>query len=205
MNDSKEMLMKAAQNSHFVLGAVSPEQWPQDDLPQVAFAGRSNVGKSSLLNLLLGRRLAKTSQTPGKTREINFFKIDESLYFADLPGFGYAKMGGKELERMRNMTEQYLRSCKNLAGVIFLLDVRHPENKTDIESFAWFKSLSTALLPVATKCDKLGMQQRQKNMAELKRIHSLEEMPIPTSSFKKTGAELVWAQIAMLIKGENKK
>ncbi|NQS76388.1 MAG: YihA family ribosome biogenesis GTP-binding protein [Peptococcaceae bacterium] len=139
----------------FVTSAVKAADYPAGGLPEIALAGRSNVGKSSLLNRLVNRkRLARSSNTPGRTRLINFFQVNGAFYLVDLPGYGYARVSKREKESWRVMVEGYLSASKNLQGVVLLIDSRHPPTAQDIQMYEWLKhhDLNTAV--VATKADK---------------------------------------------------
>jgi len=156
--------MKIA-TAEFVRSAVDESGWPKDRLPQVAFVGRSNVGKSSLINSLLNRKgLVKTSGTPGKTREVNFFKINGDFYFADTPGFGYAKVPGKLQEGWAPMIEKYLRGSERLCLVVYLLDIRHEPGENDFMMEEWLRDTGVPTAHVATKADKIGRGSRAKNL-----------------------------------------
>ncbi len=119
-------------NPQFEVSAVSPKQYPRNDLPQIVLVGKSNVGKSSFINTMINRKaLARTSSEPGKTRQINFYNIDKEFYFVDLPGYGFSKMSKKEQEKVGKFIEQYLNTSKNIALVIFLIDIRHTPTEND--------------------------------------------------------------------------
>ena len=119
-------------NPQFEVSAVSPKQYPRNDLPQIVLVGKSNVGKSSFINTMINRKaLARTSSEPGKTRQINFYNIDEKFYFVDLPGYGFSKMSKQEQEKVGKFIEQYLNTSKNIALVIFLIDIRHTPTEND--------------------------------------------------------------------------
>jgi len=143
------------------------EKFP-DDLPQVAFSGRSNVGKSSLINRLLGRKkLAPTSATPGKTRKISFFKINSSFYLVDLPGYGYAKLPLKVKKLWRRTVDRYLESSRGLRGVVFLLDIRREISDLDHQLLLYLAQRKISLLLALTKADKLSRSQRRKRCENL--------------------------------------
>ena len=153
-------------SSQYITSVVSKARLPKATLPEIAFAGRSNVGKSSLINTLLGRRrLAQTSSTPGKTRMLNFFLINEKLYFVDLPGYGYAKVAKSVRDRWSHLVEPYLRQRETLAGVIHLVDCRHEPSQADQELAAWLRFHDIPSLVVLTKADKVprhkGMLARE--------------------------------------------
>jgi GTP-binding protein len=143
-------------SAEFITSAVRPEQYPGDDLPEVAFAGRSNVGKSSLINCLVQRKkLVRTSRTPGRTQLLNFFMINGSFRFVDLPGYGYAKVSQSVRETWGPMIETYLERRPNLKGVVSIIDARHPPTPDDLRLWTWLKDKNIFALPVLTKADKL--------------------------------------------------
>ena len=160
-------------------------QLPRDQRPQVAVAGRSNVGKSSLLNKLVGqRKLAKVSSTPGKTRSLNFFLIDEQYYLVDLPGYGYAKVSRSLKDEWGRLIEKYLNSEKRLAGLIFLLDCRRDPGEEDFQLLEWLAERGLPVMVAVTKADKLG---RDKLGRKIRRIE--EELGLPSIPFSAvTGA-----------------
>ena len=147
----------------FVKSATRPEHYPEPDRPEVAFAGRSNVGKSSLINRLVNRRrLVKTSSTPGRTQLINFFDVNGSLYLVDLPGYGYARVPVSVQRAWGPMIEAYLGGRPSLKTVVLIMDIRRVPRQEEVELCARFRSRTRALLPVLTKTDKLSRQQQQR-------------------------------------------
>ncbi len=148
-------------SAEFIKAAVDERGWPKDKLPQVAFAGRSNVGKSALINSLVNRRgLVRTSSTPGKTREINFFLVNGAFYFVDLPGFGFARVPGKVQESWGEMIEKYLLESPRLNLIVFLLDIRHRPGNNDMIMNRWLVENSLPAAYVATKADKIARGAR---------------------------------------------
>jgi GTP-binding protein len=146
----------------FHLSAVQPRQFPDDGRPQIAFAGRSNVGKSSLINCLLNRRgLARASSTPGRTREINFFAINDAFWFVDLPGFGYAKVPLSMRDQWRKLIEAYVERTEALRTIVFLLDARHEPQPADHLMLDWLVEAQVPFIPVLTKIDKLPKTKRR--------------------------------------------
>ncbi len=144
-------------NSEFITSAVKPADYPAGELPEVALAGRSNVGKSSLLNNLVGRRgLARTSNTPGRTRLINFFLVNGLFRLVDLPGYGYAKVPMSERKSWQKMVESYLNTRENLRGAVLLVDSRHPPTALDAQMHNWLVHYVIPYVVVATKADKLS-------------------------------------------------
>ncbi len=153
-------------NAEFVISAVGPKQYPDDHLPEIALAGRSNVGKSSLINKLINRKnLARTSSKPGKTQTLNYYRINnDAFYFVDLPGYGFAQVSRSTKEQWGKFIDDYLAKRENLVGVIHLVDMRHPPSKDDVTMYQWLKHLQKDILIVATKCDKISKGQWQKHI-----------------------------------------
>ncbi|MBX5436585.1 MAG: YihA family ribosome biogenesis GTP-binding protein [Alicyclobacillaceae bacterium] len=180
----------------FELGAVRREQWPPGGLPEFAFVGRSNVGKSSLLNSLLGRRsLARVSATPGKTQQINFFLINGSFRFVDLPGYGYAAVSKRDRARFVRMMEAYLRERDALRRVLHLIDIRHPPTATDVEVHRFLQSLGLPLAVVATKADKVSRSEAQRSVQRIRSSLQTAWPVLSVSAEKNQGLEALWAVI----------
>ena len=178
--------------------AVREEQYPPADLPEIAFAGRSNVGKSTLLNLLTNRKkLARVSGSPGKTRTINFYEINQSFRIVDLPGYGYARLSRSETEKWGRMMEHYLSSRPNLVKVVQLIDSRHEPTALDIQMYDYLKYYQLDGLVAATKSDKISRNQRSKNESAIRKKLSMrpEDRVIFLSSLKKTGSEELGAEL----------
>jgi len=155
-------------SAEFLTGAVSFKQYPDSVFPELAFVGRSNVGKSSLINSLLNRKkLVKTSQTPGKTQEINFFKINNNFIFADLPGYGFAKVPQSVQRRWRKMIENYLLRRETLLAVIFIIDLRRDPSPLDLDLQRWLEACGVEYLLVGTKVDKLSQSEIKKQVNKL--------------------------------------
>ncbi len=193
----------------FVVSAQEPSSYPADGLPQIAVAGRSNVGKSSLLNMLMGRKhLVKTSATPGKTRLINFFRVEErapaprAFHLVDIPGFGYTSTGLDSRRQMEAAIEAYFRGSPTLKGLLYLVDSRIEKSAIDDEALEWLRGFDFPLLLVATKVDKLKKQERKRALEAIASRHSLPEPPIATSSEDGTGRVEVLEQIGILLAGE---
>ena len=181
---------------HATLGttAVYPNQYPVRSRFEIAFAGKSNVGKSSMLNALVNRKgLVRTSQNPGKTRTINFFEVEQDWYFVDLPGYGYAKISRQESEKWGAMIENYLKDRKPLLGLVLLLDIRHEPNNNDKMLYEWCKHYELPVILVATKSDKLKRSQIQKHTAMIRRALEAEEEVLPFSSLDRSGRERLWS------------
>ncbi|WP_346869355.1 ribosome biogenesis GTP-binding protein YihA/YsxC [Clostridium sp. UBA5119] len=184
--------------AEFKTSAVKPTQYPEDGMCEVAFVGRSNVGKSSLINTLTNRRkLVKVSGTPGKTRLINFFTINNKLYFVDLPGYGYAKVSKSEKATWGKMMEQYLINRPELKKVVILVDCRHKPTGDDIMMYEWIKHYGYEVIVVATKKDKLTKSELQRSAKVIKETLKLgkEDKLLFFSSLKKEGKEELLEEI----------
>lgn len=183
--------------------AAKETQYPKDDLFEIAFAGRSNVGKSSLINTLVNRiNLARTSGRPGKTQTLNFYNINEEFRFVDLPGYGYAKVSKNEKQKWGRMIEEYLHNRHNLIEVIMVLDIRHEPGEHDALMYQWIKEFGFNGIVVATKADKISRGQWQKHKAIIQkklRIESISDI-IPFSAEKKYNVDNVWSAIEEVIK-----
>ena len=172
--------------------AVKPSQYPPDNMKEIAFAGRSNVGKSSLLNLLTGRKkLAKVSGSPGKTRTINFYIINDEFRIVDLPGYGYAKVSKSVSQEWGAMMEKYLQNRQNLLKVVQLVDIRHEPSKQDVEMYEYLRYYGLDGIVVATKADKVSRNQIPKQIKQIRQTLRLgkDDIVIPVSALKRTGYE----------------
>ena len=172
--------------------AVKKSQYPEPDLKEIAFAGRSNVGKSSLLNLLTGRKsLARVSGAPGKTRTINFYRINDEFRIVDLPGYGYAKVSKSISQDWGLMMETYLEKRENLLKVVQLVDIRHAPSVQDVQMYEYLRHFGLDGIVVATKADKVSKNEMQKCLAVIKKTQSLSEddILIPVSALKRTGQD----------------
>lgn len=190
-----EMEIKKAE---FVISAVKKAQYPEDGRPEIAFVGRSNVGKSTLINTLTNRRkLVKVSSTPGKTRLINFFLINDNMYFVDLPGYGYAKVSKKEKENWGYIMEQYLVERDQLKKIVLLVDSRHKPTSDDINMYNWIKHYNYEVLVVGTKLDKLKRNDINKNKKIIRDTLKMDKDDniLLISSLNKEGKEEVLEQI----------
>ncbi|EAA0350482.1 YihA family ribosome biogenesis GTP-binding protein [Listeria monocytogenes] len=151
-------------NVELIISAVRPEQYPETDLPEYALAGRSNVGKSSFINTMIRRKsMARISQKPGKTQTLNFYKIEEALFFVDVPGYGFAKVSKTEREKWGIMIETYITSREQLRGVIQIVDLRHKPTEDDRMMYEFLKYYDIPVIVVATKADKIPRSKWQKN------------------------------------------
>ena len=192
-------------NLETVCGVTS--KLPDNTLPEFAFAGKSNVGKSSLINALMNRKAyARTSSQPGKTQTINFYNINEQMYLVDLPGYGYAKVSASEKEKWGKMIERYLHQSKQLKAVFLLIDIRHEPGKNDIMMYDWLKHFGFDIIIAATKSDKLNRSQIPKQLAVIRKTLKLQpqDVLIPFSGEKKTGVEELWAEIEKFLPGGEK-
>ncbi|MDT8318249.1 MAG: ribosome biogenesis GTP-binding protein YihA/YsxC [bacterium] len=197
------MAMKI-KTAEFVKSAVRPVDYPELGLPEIAFVGRSNVGKSSLINRLLSRKsLAKTSSTPGKTRLINYFLINGDMVFVDLPGYGYAKISKSERDSLGRMVEKYLSTSKELKMVTVLQDMRREQTEMDITMIDLIRHHGIPVLLIYTKADKFSNNQRMKRLKELGTSSTpIDFGPIPFSSSTGAGREKVWELINEMIETE---
>ena len=188
--------------SELVAVAVKPVQYPAENMAEIAFAGRSNVGKSSLLNLLTGRKkLARVSGAPGKTRTINFYEIDGDFRIVDLPGYGYAKVSKSISEDWGPMMEKYLSERPNLLKVIQLMDICHEPTKLDIQMYDYLRHYGLDGVVVATKADKVSRNEMVKNVSKIRKVLKLsaEDVVIPVSALKRTGQELLLEEIEKIL------
>ncbi len=179
-----------------VAGNVS--QFPATDLPEFAFIGKSNVGKSSLINAMVNRKsLARTSSAPGKTRTINFYNVEDTLYFVDLPGYGYAKVSHAEQAHWGKVIENYLQNREQLKEAILLIDIRHEPGKGDMMMYDWMTYYGIEPLIIATKSDKIKRSQLQKQTALIARTLKVKNRDriIPFSSVTKDGCDKLWKYI----------
>lgn len=186
-------------NVSLTLSAVRKSQYPKTDIPEIAFAGRSNVGKSSLINKMLNRKkLARVSSSPGKTATINFYNIDSRLFFVDLPGYGFAKVSKQEKQKWGNMIEEYLNERKQLAAIALLVDMRHKPSADDVMMHDWITNSGFTPIVIATKKDKLRPSQRDAAIELIKETLGTENV-IPFSSEKGDGVDEVWSVFKKII------
>ncbi len=188
------------QRARFLIGARKAAQFPSDEGSEVAFAGRSNAGKSSALNAVAGlRSLARTSKTPGRTREINFFDLDDARRLVDLPGYGYARVSDEERRRWARTVEQYLEARRSLRGLVLVMDVRHPFTDFDERFLAWCHGLHRPVHVLLTKADKLSKSRAQASLVIARRHPAVGrgEMTVQLfSALKRKGVERLQAQLA---------
>lgn len=186
--------MKVA-SAEFIKSAFDREQWVRDGLPEIAFLGRSNVGKSSLINSLLNRKgLARTSSTPGRTRSINFFLINKCFYFVDLPGYGYAQVAKRKRESWGKMIEEYLAKREQLVLFIHLVDSRHQPTKPDQDLYEWLLFHGKRSIVVATKTDKLSNNQLLKSIKVIEQTFPVSKI-IAYSAQTGKGRDDIWREI----------
>ncbi|MCL2360947.1 MAG: ribosome biogenesis GTP-binding protein YihA/YsxC [Defluviitaleaceae bacterium] len=182
--------------AEYTTTAVKPDQFPTNGWPEVAFVGRSNVGKSSLINALVNRKkLARTSQHPGKTRTINFFNIEDRLYFVDLPGYGYAKVSKSESAKWGQMVDGYLQDRPQLKHIFLLMDIRHEPSAMDKQIHEWCVHYHLPYSIIATKSDKIKKSQVPKHLAVIRKTLGEEQPPLPFSSESWEGREELWEVI----------
>ena len=184
--------------------AVKPQQYPEDNMKEIAFAGRSNVGKSSLLNLLTGRKsLARVSGSPGKTRTINFYRINDAFRIVDLPGYGYAKVSKSVSGTWGDMMEQYFRKREGLLTVVLLVDIRHAPSAQDVQMYDYLRHYGLEGLVVATKADKVSRNEMQKCLSVIRKTLALsaEDAIIPVSVLKRTGCDVLLDALDEVLEG----
>ncbi|PRT63490.1 YihA family ribosome biogenesis GTP-binding protein [Streptococcus anginosus] len=185
-------------NAEILLSAANKSHYPQDEIPEIALAGRSNVGKSSFINTLLNRKnLARTSGKPGKTQLLNFFNIDDKLRFVDVPGYGYAKVSKTERAKWGKMIEEYLTSRENLRAVVSLVDFRHEPSADDVQMYEFLKYYEIPVIVVATKADKIPRGKWNKHESIIKKKLDFDKNDdfIVFSSVKKDGLDAAWDAI----------
>jgi GTP-binding protein len=192
------LIIKSAE---FVTSAVKPSQYPPAVLPEIAFAGRSNVGKSSLINTLVNRkRLVKTSSTPGRTQLINFFNINEKFSFVDIPGYGYAKVPASVKKKWGPMIETYITTRNTLKGVVLIMDVRRIPGPEEMNMLDWLNHYDIPSVPVLTKSDKLSKTRQQKQLEEIANTLSADKNNLILFSAKsRQGKDEVWDAVKQLI------
>ncbi|TCT25113.1 GTP-binding protein [Melghiribacillus thermohalophilus] len=188
--------------AEIVISAVKEEQYPDDRLPEIALAGRSNVGKSSFINKMIQRKnLARTSSKPGKTQTLNFYKINEAFYFVDVPGYGYAKVSKKERKAWGKMMENYFTKRENLKAAIMVVDMRHKPTEDDLLMYDFLKYYEIPVIVIATKMDKVPKSKRAKHVKQITEELELEtkDIMIPFSAETGDGKDEAWSAIKSYI------
>ncbi|WP_282941250.1 ribosome biogenesis GTP-binding protein YihA/YsxC [Paenibacillus sp. RC67] len=191
--------------AEFIISAVGPSQYPPDALPEIALAGRSNVGKSSLINRMIQRKnLARTSSKPGKTQQLNYYKINQDLFFVDLPGYGYAQVSKSKREIWGKFIEEYLLHREYLKLVLLIIDLRHPPSKDDQAMYSWLKHNGVPLCVVTTKADKISKGQWQKHVKIVKETLQMDKNDpfVLFSSEIGLGKDELWGIIQGVIQRE---
>ena len=189
-------------NPKFEISAVSPKQYPANGLPEIVLAGKSNVGKSSFINTMINRKsLARTSSEPGKTRQLNFYNIDDLFYFVDLPGYGYSKMSKAEQEKVGAFTESYLVNRLTISLIVLLIDIRHKPSENDKHMYNYICNSNSPFIIIATKADKIAITKVDSYVDDLrKELGADANIPIfPFSSERKIYSENVWQEIEKYI------
>ena len=187
-------------SAELVTSAADASGFPEDNLPRIALAGRSNAGKSSLINALCNSKaMARSSQTPGKTRLINFYLVNKAFYLVDLPGFGYAKVGRDGKDLMEVALRAFFDASKTLRGVLYLVDPRVPDSPVDHAALEWILESGHPLLVLAARADHFKKQALEIALKEIKKAHHLPQVPLPVSAHEKTGLDAVWGEIAPLL------
>lgn len=184
--------------SEHITTAVDPKGYPNSSVPEIAMVGRSNVGKSSIINLLTNRKnLARVGNTPGKTQQINFYSLEDKLYLVDLPGYGYAKVSQQEKAKWGKIVETYLNTRQQLMLILMLVDIRHKPTEDDKIMYDWICKMGKPHLITATKADKITRTNYLKHLNEIKNtLQTIPETPvIPVSATKKTGVSELWGKI----------
>ena len=189
-------------NPKFEISAVGQKQYPKNNLPEIVLVGKSNVGKSSFVNTMINRKkLARTSSEPGKTRQINFYNIDETFYFVDLPGYGYSKMSKKEQEQVGKFIEEYLFNREQISLIVFLVDIRHSPSENDKLMYNYIISSGLPFIILANKADKIAITKVEGEVEKLqKELNPIGDITtLPFSSERKIYKEEVWKEIEKYI------
>ena len=191
-------------NPKFEISAVSKKQYPKGNLPEIVLVGKSNVGKSSFVNTMVNRKnLARTSNVPGKTRQINFYNMDDKFYFVDLPGYGYSKMSKQEKIISGGFIEQYLEEGNNVALIILLLDIRHKPTSDDILMYDYILKSNLPFMVLTNKADKIAVTKVDGEVEKIKEILGISFSTIlPFSSERKIYQEKVWEEIEKIVHHE---
>ncbi len=186
------------EEAKFIISAVSEKQYPKGQQPEIALAGRSNVGKSSFINRMIQRKnLARTSSKPGKTQTLNFYQLNDSFYFVDVPGYGYAQVSKTERAKWGTMMEEYFQQREQLRAVILVTDIRHNPTKDDMQMYEYVKFLDLPLIIIGTKLDKIPRSKRERHIKHAKQHYVLDDYThfIPFSSETGEGKDQAWGII----------
>ncbi|MFD0588316.1 ribosome biogenesis GTP-binding protein YihA/YsxC [Paenibacillus sp. GCM10027627] len=189
-------------DAQFIISAVKPHQYPEDALPEIALAGRSNVGKSSLINKLIMRKnLARTSSQPGKTQQLNYYRVNDMVYLVDFPGYGYAKVSKTQREQFGQMIETYLQEREPLKLQLLIIDIRHEPSKDDVLMYHWLKHFNIPTCVVATKADKIPRSKWDKHVKAIKTTLEIDprDKIVMFSSETGLGREQLWDVISEAI------
>lgn len=188
-------------STEFIKSATKPAHYPEGDLPEIAFAGRSNVGKSSLINVLVNRKaLVRTSSTPGRTQLINFFDVNGTFTLVDLPGYGFAKVPLEVKKQWGPMMQTYLSSRLNLRGVVLIIDIRRIPKEEDIQMFEWLRTFGIPPILVVTKCDKVSKSQRERHISAIASELGIKRSELCSfSALSREGSEGIWKRIEELL------
>ncbi|MEY8370463.1 ribosome biogenesis GTP-binding protein YihA/YsxC [Aerococcaceae bacterium 50-4] len=192
-------------NVEFLISAVRPEQYPEPNIPEIALAGRSNVGKSSFINTMINRKkLARTSSKPGKTQQLNYYQIEDLFYFVDVPGYGYARVSKTEKAKWGEMLETYFASRENLVLALLVVDFRHKPTKDDIQMKEFMDYHGVPYFVIATKTDKIKKSQWNKHLSDIYKTLELESIDqiLPFSAETKDGRDEAWEIIQAVLDGE---
>ena len=184
------------QSAEFILSVAKASQLPKTTMPEIAFCGKSNVGKSTLINSLLKRKnLVKTSSVPGKTQLINFFLINQSYHFVDLPGYGFARVPVHVRQGWKILIESYLKGRENLKAAVLIIDSRHGATEQDMALYEWFQHEERPVIVIANKIDKLKSNQVRKQLQSIQKSFALELEPLQHSSLKRIGYSQIWQEL----------
>ena len=187
--------------ARFVTSAAKPEDFPPEQLPEIAVVGRSNVGKSSLINSLVGEALARTSRTPGRTRLVNWFEVDSRFHLVDLPGYGYAEVSREMRESWRPLIEAFLSSRTTLAGVLLLVDIRRGVEDEELDFVPWLERREVPIVVALTKADKLPKNKRMLEITKAKHALGLRREPIAVSAQSGDGIDPLRRALLALVGG----
>lgn len=201
----REGISMDVHNVEFLISAVKPEQYPDPVIPEIALAGRSNVGKSSFINTMVNRKkIARTSNKPGKTQQLNYYQIEDLFYMVDVPGYGYARVSKSEKAKWADMLETYFSTRENLAMALLVVDFRHQPTKDDVQMREFMDYHGVPYFVIATKTDKVKKSQWNKHLSEIYKTLKLETIDqiLPFSAETKEGMEEAWEIIQAVLEGD---